>query len=357
MATSTISHTITGPTGTALSGVPIIIRLVPRGAFRTADGSEVAPVYTTTTNASGQWSATLERNSGISPANSYYEVEQQLTQAQGGPRKYNFQVGASNQSLFAALINVIPDLASANYLTQASADARYQQLTGYGVAGDLAESRPGDAASAGVLTTAARSDHKHDREQVSGTNAARLALSGTDLYSGLIFTTTDTNRVWLYEGSTWYLLPISNTPHCFAYREATQSVATATLTGISMTSEDVDTDSMHDNATNPNRILLPYVGRWLVNWAAVTASYSVGLAAGWINMNGTSGQRWGHAQLPSHGASSSFELSGSGVVTNTATTDWVQLTVYQDTGGNLNYGDAAGLKRTYLEAIYLGPVF
>lgn len=196
MATSTITHTVTGPTGTALEGVPIIIRLVPRGAFRTADGTEVAPVYETTTNASGVWSATLERNSGISPANSFYEVEQQLTKAQGGPRKYTFQVGASNATLYASLVSPIPDLSSANYLTQTTADARYLLLSGgFGVAGDMTDSRPGVAASAGTTALGARIDHVHDRETQQGTAAVIAALSGTDLIRGYPYITTDANNI------------------------------------------------------------------------------------------------------------------------------------------------------------------
>jgi putative SOS response-associated peptidase YedK len=196
MATSIITHTITGPTGTALSAVPVIIRLVPRGAFRTADGSEVAPTYVTTTNASGVWSATLERNSGISPANSFYEVEQQLSPAQGGPRKYTFQVGAGNATLFASLISPIPDTAAAGYITQASADARYVLSPGsYATVGNIADSRPNDSAAAGVLTTYARGDHMHDRETQRGTAATLAALTGTDLIQGQAVVTTDANNI------------------------------------------------------------------------------------------------------------------------------------------------------------------
>lgn len=204
MPTSTISNTVTNPSGTALAGVPIIVRLVPRGGFRITDASEVTPVVTTTTNASGVWSLALERNSNITPANSYYEVEEQCTAAQGGPRKYTFQVGASNATLYASLISAIPDLTSSNYLTQAAADARYLLLSGgFGVAGDMVVSRPADTASAGTQPLGARIDHVHDREQIYGTAAERAALSGSDLYNGLRFQESDTGFRYVRIGAAW----------------------------------------------------------------------------------------------------------------------------------------------------------
>lgn len=103
MATSTITNTITDATGAALSGVIVVIRLLPRGAWRTTEGTEIAPVYYTTTNGSGIWSATLEETANITPTGSYYEVEERLTARQGGPRKHDFEVPAGNVTLFAAL--------------------------------------------------------------------------------------------------------------------------------------------------------------------------------------------------------------------------------------------------------------
>ena len=160
MATSTITGTILDPTGTAVASVPVTCRLMPTGGFRTATGSEVARVATTTTNASGVYSFVLERNSGIEPANTYYELVEEIPVARGGRRVWNIQVGASNQTVLAALITPLPTASNSAYLTQAAADARYQAL------GGLSSSSPNtiepdDAASAGVSTSASRSDHEH----------------------------------------------------------------------------------------------------------------------------------------------------------------------------------------------------
>lgn len=212
MATSIISNTVTNPSGTALEGVPVVVRLVPGGGFRISDSSEVTPKVTTVTDSSGDWSLVLEENANITPANSYYEVEEQLTAAQGGPRKFTFEVGAADSTLYAALINPINDITSSNYLTQAAADARYMLLSGgFGVAGDMVDSRPADTANAGTLAFAARIDHRHEREDLSGTAAERAALSGNYLFAGLQFHETDTGKVMLYTGSEWWCVGFATT--------------------------------------------------------------------------------------------------------------------------------------------------
>lgn len=234
MTTSTITGTIKDGSGTALEGVKVVCRLFPRPAFVSATGVEVSPSVETTTNSSGVYTLALERTAGITPSDSYYEITEYISDRYGGPIKHVIQVGSSNQSVLAALVSTPPSPDPNTYLTQAAADARYQQLTGYGVAGDLSTIDPDDSASAGALSTAARSDHQHaivaatagasrpndaaaegnatsfarsnhthSRETVYGTAAARAALSGVDLYAGLWFRETDTGKLYTYRASAW----------------------------------------------------------------------------------------------------------------------------------------------------------
>lgn len=162
MATSTISNTVTDANGVAVADCPVTIRLIPRGAFRIDTNTEIAPVVHTTTDATGLWSVTLEENANITPANSYYEVEESIPTRRGAPRKYTFEVGASNASLLASLVSPIPDLPAQTYLTQEAADARYQLSPAtFGGAGDITTVNPDDSASAGSLAAVARIDHQH----------------------------------------------------------------------------------------------------------------------------------------------------------------------------------------------------
>lgn len=160
---STISNTILDPNGNVVAGAPVTITLQPTAGFRVDDSTEVARVYSTVTNASGVWSALLERNSNITPANTTYEVVEQIPQANGGTRVWQIQVGASDQTVSAAQVSVPPAATQSAFLTQAAGDARYQALGGLG-SGSPTTSAVGDAAAAGVSASASRADHGHGRE-------------------------------------------------------------------------------------------------------------------------------------------------------------------------------------------------
>ena len=160
MATSTITNTITGPTGTVQAGVRVVCRLMPTAGFRISDSTEVARVVETTTDGSGVWSLVLQENSDITPGNTWYEVTEYIPNVSGGTRVWRIEVGASDQTVLASLISPLPDSITSNYLTQAAGDARYQTL------GGLSSSTPGTetpdhAGTAGVSTSASRQDHIH----------------------------------------------------------------------------------------------------------------------------------------------------------------------------------------------------
>ena len=203
MSTSTISSTITDATGAAVVGARVVCRLVPAPAFRTANGSEIDPVVETVTDSSGNWSLVLEETASISPSNTNYEVVEYLP---SGPRKHTIQVGASDQSLFAALVTPPPAADGNTYLTQASADARYQQV---GALGGAAVAVDHSAASNGVSAAAARVDHKHAlasgfRIPIVCTSATR---PGSPSEGDLIYE-TDTDKVLVRISTSW--VPIGN---------------------------------------------------------------------------------------------------------------------------------------------------
>jgi hypothetical protein len=165
VATSRISNTIKSPNGTAIAGVPVSAVLMPSAGFRISDFSEVARIVTTTTDAAGFWQLDLERNANVTPTNSWYEVIEAVPNASGGRRVWNIAVGASDQSLLASLVTpaqqqptVVP--AGTVYLDQASADARYQAVGSLGAA-TPGRIDPDDPGTAGVATSASRSDHEH----------------------------------------------------------------------------------------------------------------------------------------------------------------------------------------------------
>lgn len=129
MPTSVISNVTKDINGNVAANVTVVIFLQPPGGFRITDASEVAPEYSTVSNGSGSWSVALEQTSNISPSGSYYIVQEQYADAQGGYREYSFTVGAVNATLFASLLAAFPPSPTTNYLTQAQGDARYLPLS------------------------------------------------------------------------------------------------------------------------------------------------------------------------------------------------------------------------------------
>lgn len=127
MATSTITNTVTGPTGVPISGTLVEIELVPNSGFRT-NSQEIVQSYFTTTDVNGLWTATLERNSDITPANSYYIVTEHILASgnrQDSRQSFAFQVGAVGASLAASLVTALPAPVGQTALTVAAGDARY----------------------------------------------------------------------------------------------------------------------------------------------------------------------------------------------------------------------------------------
>ena len=201
MATSVITGTIQDPTGTALANVKVNAVLRPRPAFVTATGVELAATVSTTTNASGVYTFTLTRTADITPADSYYEITEYIPDIYGGVTKHVIQVGAVGATVYASLTNTVAPSA-ASYLTQSAADARYVQSPG-SFAVSPAASRPADTADAGVLTTYTRGDHKHSRETIYGTAAARAALSSPDPVNGQTFIESDTLKWYHRIAAAW----------------------------------------------------------------------------------------------------------------------------------------------------------
>lgn len=78
---------------------------------------------------------------------------------------------------------------------------------------------------------------------------------------------------------------LANAHGCRAGRASGNfSIGTNTLTAVAFTSEDVDTDTMHDNSTNPSRFTIPTIsgvttGLWSIKAAAYTDYAAAGNAS------------------------------------------------------------------------------
>ncbi len=87
--TSIATRTITDPSGVPVVGAVIVARLRPvAAAVRVDDLTAISGEVRTTTNASGVYSLTLERNGNITPANTYWEIEERIPRLNGGTKMW-----------------------------------------------------------------------------------------------------------------------------------------------------------------------------------------------------------------------------------------------------------------------------
>lgn len=343
MATSTITGTITGPTGTVVSGAQVVCRLMPLGGFRSADGSEVARAVATTTNGSGVYTLVLERNSGITPANTYYQLTEFIPEAQGGTRVWNISVGASNQTVLASLVT--PMAAGVPvYLDQAAADARYQALSAIGT--DTPTTiQPDDAAAAGASTAASRGDHKHaivgavagailpDDAAAEGaaTSFARSdhkhsIVAGTPASIGLAGTNSESSGTGFARDLHVHAY---SPPACRVYRSTSQAITNAALTALTFDTERYDNDTMHSTVSNTNRITLTTAGLYVVgghiSWQADT-DYTRRIC--YIQVSGAAIIARQSDESPAHALANAEEWSLS-TTYKLAANDYIELVVFQ----------------------------
>jgi hypothetical protein len=136
------------------------------------------------------------------------------------------------------------------------------------------------------------------------------------------------------------------------YNNANQSISNATWTVLNFNSENFDTNAFHDNSTNNSRITIPSGknGKYLVTMKGHFAGNSTGDRYVSLAKNGASAGAWRLSAVS--GASIGF---GQSVVMDLVATDYLQLEVYQDSGGSLNaIGAGVPPEYNFLQVTYLG---
>lgn len=119
------------------------------------------------------------------------------------------------------------------------------------------------------------------------------------------------------------------------YRSTNQSINNGAWTAISFDTEQFDPYNLHDTVTNPSRITLPNAGKYLVTGQANFVSSVAG------NIRGVSIRRNGGSYLAAYyvapiGGGNETAMPTSAIIETTAANDYIELCVYQDSGGALN---------------------
>lgn len=146
-------------------------------------------------------------------------------------------------------------------------------------------------------------------------------------------------------------LTVAPASGCRAYRTTNQSITTATLTALSCASEDYDTDTYHDNSSNPSRLTVAKTGLYQVGASVVWDSSTTGTRAIYVVKNGTTSTRLA-------GNDKSASASGAQNISCTLSLtagDYVEFYVYQDSGGSVSLVATEQLLQMWIA--YVGTIY
>ena len=261
-------------------------------------------------------------------------------------------VFASSAARTSALTSVLAE-GMVSYLQDTNAVEVYNGSAWVGVsgAGDVTEVQAGTGISVAsgtgpipVVTNTMATAIDAEGDLIIGDAAdafQRLAI-GSNTHVLTVDTSVDGKIKWAAPaGSTF--------AGCSLSKSAAQSVSNATWTAISWDLENYDTDAFHDNSTNNTRITIPAgkAGKYLIASNLFNPSNSTGSRLIRFQKNGAD-IYYGDWQRANSGHSTS--TIGSQVL-NLAVADYIEVNLFQDSGGGLNVNPS--IESTFT-ATYLG---
>lgn len=149
---------------------------------------------------------------------------------------------------------------------------------------------------------------------------------------------------------------LKNVDRARVYKSAAQTVATAAWEHLSFDTEDYDTNSLHNNASNTQRLTAAVDGWYVACLQVSFAANSTGRRDIQIRKNdsstdGSSGTRWARVTLGSLGGSDSTIMQCSAYLYLSAT-DYVKGCAWQNSGGGLDV--ESGSATTWFSLTWLG---
>lgn len=137
--------------------------------------------------------------------------------------------------------------------------------------------------------------------------------------------------------------------HAKAIRSGAFSFTNNVVTAVDLDAEITDPSGLHDNVTNPSRILLPRPGLWLLQGAISYAGAASGERQARIEVSGA---------LQHYTVQTAYTgtqvVAVSGVYVASGSSDYVILAGYQNSGGSLGISNLGTSYGTWLSATYLG---
>lgn len=173
---------------------------------------------------------------------------------------------------------------------------------------------------------------------IAGTGADtfdRLAV-GTNGYVLTADSTASTGIKWAAAGATFSGCLLTNT--------TTQTISNTTFTALTYDGETYDTDNYHSTVTNTSRITIPSSAKYLVFANIMWASNNAGTTYEMnLRKNGSTIHSW-NQQKPGTSSQQSMPFA---IVLDLAVNDYLEIFMYQDTGGNLGILNTTGQRSNF----------
>lgn len=139
---------------------------------------------------------------------------------------------------------------------------------------------------------------------------------------------------------------LASQPAARAYHNAAQSIANSTVTTLAFNSERFDTNTIHDTSSNNSRLTCQTAGRYQITANVEFASGGGNRRLVQILLNGATAI--GRVDLaPQSGSASVYVVS---TVYQLAVSDYVEVQVFQDSGGALNVTNTGNYSPEFMMA-------
>lgn len=127
--------------------------------------------------------------------------------------------------------------------------------------------------------------------------------------------------------------------HCRVYNSADITISDSTNTYLTFDTENIDTDAMHSTSANTSRITINKAGKYLVGATIRWASNATGYRQAFLQINRTTNIDV-RIQTPVTGQVTNMGIS---TIYQFAAADYIEVGVFQTSGGNLNVGTSANV--------------
>lgn len=132
--------------------------------------------------------------------------------------------------------------------------------------------------------------------------------------------------LWVYDAVNAQWIEVGGTAGCRLRRSGTQAISGTTT--VSWDAEDYDTDTMHDNSTNPERITINTAGKYMIECMLTTTNTGTGTVRGRIRVNNTTYIAYDRI------TSAGFHSLKMVTTYNFAVGDYVEVIILEDIGSN-----------------------